>query len=128
MTTTKLPTMSEEQAEIMLDGLVPSKKNNRINLKSGVSIPSAEYTAWLPYAQWKAKNAWSGDPVGVDFSVHVTMLGLQNDVDNCLSSILDAFQGIIWDNDRQVKHAQVVKEKSKVKGCRVLVAVLRGGG
>ncbi len=110
--------------EVVLDGLVPSKKNSRINLESGVSIPSAEYKAWLPYAQWKAKDAWRGDPVSDDFSVHVTMLGLQNDVDNCLSSIMDAFQGIIWTDDRQVKHAQVVKEKSKVKGCRVLVAFL----
>ena|SRR3990167_8738951 len=31
---------------ITLHGLTPSKKNSRINTKSGMSFPSAKYTLW----------------------------------------------------------------------------------
>jgi Holliday junction resolvase RusA-like endonuclease len=32
--------------KITLKGIVPSKKNSRINTRSGLSFPSAKYTAW----------------------------------------------------------------------------------
>lgn len=32
--------------KIVLKGLVPSKKNSRINTRSGMSFPSSKYTAW----------------------------------------------------------------------------------
>jgi hypothetical protein len=32
--------------KITLLGIIPSKKNSRINTRSGLSFPSAKYTAW----------------------------------------------------------------------------------
>lgn len=32
--------------KIIVSGLVPSKKNSRINTRSGRSFPSSKYTAW----------------------------------------------------------------------------------
>lgn len=32
--------------KIVLTGIVPSKKNSRINTRSGRSFPSSKYTAW----------------------------------------------------------------------------------
>ena len=32
--------------KILLTGIVPSKKNSRINTRSGRSFPSSKYTAW----------------------------------------------------------------------------------
>lgn len=32
--------------KIVIKGLTPSKKNSRINTRSGLSFPSSKYTAW----------------------------------------------------------------------------------
>lgn len=41
---------------ITITGRTPSKKNSRINTRSGRSFPSAKYTAWHTDASWQLKG------------------------------------------------------------------------
>ena len=41
-----LPGNRIKRMQIILKGNIPSKKNSRINTKSGRSFPSSKYTAW----------------------------------------------------------------------------------
>ena len=77
--------------EVYLAGNVPSKKNSRINLKSGVSIPNNKFTQWqaesilLLRQQTRVRFI---KPVSIDVIVYFGTAA-KADLDNRLSSILD---------------------------------------
>lgn len=82
---------SNKRLVLELEGNVPSKKNSRINLKSGVSIPSSSFTAWQADAikQVRIKTrARFLKPVRVDVIIYYGTLR-EADSDNRLTSILD---------------------------------------
>lgn len=77
--------------EIELSGNVPSKKNSRINLKSGKSIPSLKYTAWRNAALWQVKQQTRHlftNPVKLEVVVYFGT-NVRADLDNRVTSILD---------------------------------------
>lgn len=85
-----------------LTGSVPSKKNSRINTRSGRSFPSKAFTEWHKDAE--AQILTQGL---VRFNKPVVIQGdfyfennIRRDLDNRLSSILDLFTdlGIIEDD------------------------------
>lgn len=77
--------------EIELSGNVPSKKNSRINLSSGKSIPSAKYRAWRNAALWQVKQQTRHlftKPVKLEVVVYFSTK-IRADLDNRVTSILD---------------------------------------
>lgn len=98
--------------KIVLLGQVPSKKNSRINTRSGRSFPSKRYSEWHKIAseQLKALNRISprgvSDKVTINYMFYVQDLR-RRDVSNMIESINDLFVdlGIVEDDDW--KHVRI---------------------
>ena len=87
--------------KIILLGSVPSKKNSRINTRSGRSFPSAKYTAWHKDAVIQLKGVRtiaSGTPLVFTYYADSKRSG---DLSNKWQSIEDTFTdcGIIEDDN-----------------------------
>lgn len=87
--------------KIVLTGIVPSKKNSRINTRSGLSFPSKKYTAWHKDAVKQLegiKKIPSGTPLIFTYYNDSKRSG---DLSNKWQSIEDTFTdcGIIEDDN-----------------------------
>lgn len=89
--------------EITLDGNIPSKKNSRINLKSGVSIPNNKFVQWQNDALIMIRRQTRErfyNPVSIEVIVYFGTNG-RADLDNRLTSILDMLvEGLILRDDK----------------------------
>ena len=83
--------LNQLTAEITLKGNVPSKKNSRINLRSGVSIPNNKFTQWQNDAIMDVRRQTRQrfyKPVSIELIVYFGTMG-KADLDNRLTSVLD---------------------------------------
>lgn len=79
------------ELSLTLEGSIPSKKNSRINLSSGISIPSSKYTEWEDRAILEIRRQTRArfyKPVHIELTVYFGTLALA-DLDNRLTSVLD---------------------------------------
>lgn len=77
--------------ELVLEGNVPSKKNQRINTQDGLSFPSKAFSEWQDSALGQVRRQTRQRflvPVQVEVIIYFATLG-KADVDNRLTSILD---------------------------------------
>lgn len=77
--------------ELVLEGSVPSKKNQRINRGDGVSFPSKKFVQWQSDALRQVRIQTRQRflvPVGVEVIIYFGTK-VRSDLDNRLSSILD---------------------------------------
>ena len=88
---------------IELLGRVPSKKNSRINTRSGMSFPSAKYTAWHKDASIQVRGAEKLTQPGMTFKIWYPDNRVA-DTNNKIASILDMLKdnGIIEDDCWQI--------------------------
>lgn len=94
--------------KITILGQTPSKKNSRINTRSGRSFPSKRYTEWHKSASEQLKALISisprgdSDKVTINYMFYVQDLR-RRDVSNMIESINDLFvdMGIVKDDDWQ---------------------------
>lgn len=122
-----------EPIYLCIRGETPAKKNSRITLKNGRTIPSKRYRAWHSAAlfqldeQWKNKNH---DCFEKEIKVNFHFFHGDNrrrDSDNGVSSIFDTLQdaGIISDDRWQiVKEFSVKNSKSDVPRCEIKIIEL----
>lgn len=90
--------------KIIILGRIPSKKNSRINTRSGRSFPSSKYTAWHKDASLQIKGA-EKIPNGSFISLHFFMPdNRRTDLSNKAESVMDLLvdNGIIEDDCWQV--------------------------
>ena len=83
--------LNQKIVELTLKGNVPSKKNSRINLKSGVSIPNNKFTQWQNDAIMEVRRQTRHrfyNPVGIELIIYFGTNG-RADLDNRLTSVLD---------------------------------------
>lgn len=77
--------------EFRLEGNVPSKKNQRINTKDGLSFASKAFTDWQKTAivecRRQSRHRFFA-PVSIEVMIYFATLG-KADIDNRLTSILD---------------------------------------
>lgn len=77
--------------ELVLEGSMPSKKNSRVNLPTGVSIPSTKFTQWQEQAliqvRRQTRQRFYGH-VQIELILYFATLG-RADTDNKVTSILD---------------------------------------
>lgn len=77
--------------ELVLEGSVPSKKNQRINRGDGVSFPSKKFVQWqndaLRQVRIQTRQRFLV-PVGIEVIIYFGTK-VRSDLDNRLSSILD---------------------------------------
>lgn len=77
--------------KLVFDGNVPSKKNSRVNLRSGVSIPNKKFVQWQEDAMWQVRQQTRERFLGmvqVDTIIYFGTKG-RADADNKRTSILD---------------------------------------
>lgn len=77
--------------ELVLEGSVPSKKNQRINRGDGMSFPSKKFVQWQQSALVQVRQQTRQRflvPVGVEVIIYFGT-NIRADLDNRLSSILD---------------------------------------
>lgn len=109
--------------KIVLTGNVPSKKNSRINTRSGRSFPSAKYTTWHKDAVQQLSGVSpiaSGTPIIFTYYADSRRSG---DLSNKWQSIEDTFTdcGIIEDDnwfilpDIHMKFGGVDKENPRAE-------------
>lgn len=91
--------------KIILDGTIPSKKNSRVNTRSGRSFPSKKYVQWHNQALLDILRQVGDDerfekPVEMNIILYFGTKG-RADIDNKTSSILDTLTdcGVIRDDD-----------------------------
>ncbi len=77
--------------EFILDGTIPSKKNSRINTRSGKSFSSKEFTEWqnesITEVRRQSRERFAG-LVQIELILYFGTLGVA-DTDNKVTSILD---------------------------------------
>ena len=74
---------------ITIKGRIPSKKNSRINTRSGMSFPSSKYTAWHKDASLQLIGV-NKIPSGSFISLHFYMPdNRRTDLSNKAESIMD---------------------------------------
>jgi Holliday junction resolvase RusA-like endonuclease len=77
--------------ELVLEGSVPSKKNQRINRGDGMSFPSKKFVQWqddaLKQVRMQSRQRFYV-PVGIEVIIYFATK-TRSDLDNRLSSILD---------------------------------------
>lgn len=83
--------LSPKIAEITLKGTIPSKKNSRVNLKSGVSIPNNKFVQWqdenIIETRRQTRQRYFGF-VQIEIILYFATL-VRADTDNKITSILD---------------------------------------
>lgn len=99
--------------ELVLDGSIPSKKNSRVNLPSGVSIPSTKFTQWqndaLKQVRAQTRQRFHGH-VQIELILYFATLG-RADTDNKVTSILDMLvEALVLKDDYWESVARTVYE------------------
>lgn len=99
--------------ELVLDGSIPSKKNSRVNLSSGVSVPSTKFTQWqndaLKQVRAQTRQRFLG-LVQIEIILYFATLG-RADTDNKVTSILDMLvEGLVLKDDYWETVARTVYE------------------
>lgn len=118
--------------ELVLEGSVPSKKNQRINRGDGVSFPSKKFVQWQKDALTMVR-AQTRQRFLVPVSVEVIIYfgtNIRADLDNRLSSILDMLvEALVLRDDKwqDVPRIAIQAEYRKAKpGAFIRIAELEG--
>lgn len=105
--------------ELILDGSVPSKKNQRINRGDGVSFPSKKFIQWqndaLKQVRLQTRQRFYV-PVGIEVIVYFGTK-VRSDLDNRLSSILDMLvEALVLRDDKWQDVPRIAIEAEYRKG------------
>lgn len=97
--------------KLTISGTTPSKKNSRINTRSGRSFPSKRFTEWDSVAVPELQEQFKGLKI-TDYPITVTMVFYngdkrRHDLDNQCSSILDTLvkAGVLEDDNQKYVEA-----------------------
>ena len=94
---------------ITILGQVPSKKNSRINTRSGRSFPSKRYAAWHKDASQQLKQlnvAKYTTKITIDYMFYVQDLR-RRDISNMLESVNDLLSDMDIIEDDDWKHLKI---------------------
>jgi len=91
-----------------------SKDNEKIRNRQGRVFLSKKFKDFERLVQATAKQQYKGKPLTEDIACTLTV-GFTNkvhcDAFNCPKGVMDALQGILYDNDRQIKCGTVTVEE-----------------
>lgn len=105
--------------KLTLIGSVPSKKNSRINTRSGRSFPNPRYIEWRDSAILQVRSQLKDWKAPVPCSIEITLYHAdrrRRDSDNALSSVLDMLKDCkVIDDDcwEIVRHTETWNEYDK---------------
>ena len=95
--------------KLVIPGCIRSKKNSKRIYATGrfkKVLPSKAYLLWEAGARASALEQIGRispitDPIQINAQIYYK--GPQPDLSGCLESIGDAFEGILWENDKQIE-------------------------
>ena len=92
----------------------------------GAIYKSNEAKDWQVLAQWEAREIMGNIyPLKGNLEMEIFMTyKRERDIDGSLKLLLDALQGICYDNDSQVKRLIIAKEKGKEENIKVVIEEL----
>lgn len=105
--------------ELVLEGSVPSKKNQRINRGDGKSFPSKKFIEWqgdaLKQVRMQTRQRFYA-PVGMEVIIYFGTK-VRSDLDNRLSSILDMLvEALVLPDDKWQDVPRIAIEAEYRKG------------
>jgi len=109
-----------------LMGNIPSKKNSRINTRSGRSFPSKRYSEWHELASWQIITM---KPIGYRIKIDYTFIPKDRrlfDVSNKIESINDLLvdMGIVEDDNYKfllIGNTEVLEHDKENCGCECVI-------
>lgn len=106
---------SPKIVELTLEGGIPSKKNSRVNLESGISVPNNKFVQWqndaLKQVRSQTRDRFLG-VVQIELIIYFATLG-RADTDNKVTSILDMLvESLVLKDDYWESVARTVYEAS----------------
>ena len=122
-----------EPIKLIIQGETPAKKNSRITLKNGRTIPSKRYREWHSAALFQLESQWKKiehDTFEQEVKINLHFYHEDNrrrDSDNGVSSIFDTLQdSYILSDDRWqiVKEFSVKNSKSDNARCEIEIMEL----
>ena len=108
---------SQKTVELRLEGNVPSKKNQRINTKEGLSFPSKKFTQWQDAAMSQVRlqtRTRFFKPVSIEVIIYFATL-TKADVDNRLTSILDMLAECLVITDDKWESVPIMKAQGEYR-------------
>lgn len=97
--------------KIIIPGKAISKDNEKIHNKRGRPYLSSRFKQWENFVAFNAKQQMQGRmPLECDLSVQIDFVMPDKrhaDLLNLPKSLCDAFNKIVWKDDRQIKQAYV---------------------
>ena len=116
-----------------IEGETPSKKNSRITLKNGRTIPGKKYRQWhgaaMSQLEKQKEERPPVEPIGYTVRVSLDFYHSDNrrrDSDNGTSSILDVLQdsGILLDDRWQIVRELMIRNH-KAESARCVIQILQ---
>lgn len=103
----------------------PVGVNHRYTISRGRNILSTKYRDAKEAMMWEAKSQWQGEPLTDDVTLNIFLYldSKRPDIDSYLKLLLDALDGIAYENDRQVIELSVIKMHDP-KEPRIVIQVL----
>ena len=115
---------------IKITGETPSKKNSRINTRSGRSLPSKRYTLWHDSAVIEIRSQLPRNFTAFDVPVGMIVEfyhgdSRRRDSDNQLSSILDTLidAGVIKDDNWKLVPHKIIKDYLDISNPRCEIVI-----
>jgi Holliday junction resolvase RusA-like endonuclease len=98
----------------------PVSVNRAYRTGQGNFYMDGKTSAWKDLVGWQAKAQWRGPAAAGRVKVRLDLFFKGNqrrDLDNCAKPILDALEGITFENDSQVDELHLVRRRDDVKPC-----------
>lgn len=108
---------NQKTVELVFNGTIPSKKNSRINLKSGVSIPNNKFVQWQDDAIVELRRQTRHrffKPVSMEVVIYFGTVG-KADLDNKVTSLLDMFTEALLLADDKWQHVPIMKVQAEYR-------------
>ncbi len=114
--------------KFFVDGKPAAKQSFRYT-RSGKKYQRANVKAWQDIVAIRSKQNWGKELTNKKLEVYLRFYLKKDlaDVDNLSKAVLDGMQGIIYENDKQVKilHAQKVKAGNHEAGVYVEIKEIK---
>lgn len=104
----------------------PVPVNQKYGVINGRMLLQKKYRDTKEAIAWEIRSEWTGEPLVGDVALNILIYfgnNRKNDIDNCLKCILDAAEGVLFEDDSQVTELHVFKEYDK-ENPRVEISVI----
>lgn len=97
----------------MILPMPPALNHLYVNIPRKGRVLSYKGSDWKKGAGWEARQHWKGEPSKAPFTVSIELhVKHVRDIDSSSKLLLDAMQGIVYENDTQVDELNIRRYKA----------------